>query len=233
MTKETDRLDLRILEYLKRKTRVKGIRVRISEMRRKYPALTLNAAAHIWAQKRKLSVARYLTEKDRESLKSVKLEPIPIKIGKQRKRLIKIANYETDDKLLKAHIDEINKTYTYGCYTACFVLCRKVLENLLLNILKVKYPGKDKTHRERYWDFNRNRPLEFSRLLKSLRENKNDFIPENKLVERICILAEKFKETADEMTHSLYHIASKKEMDEMNFQQILDLIRELFKKLQL
>jgi hypothetical protein len=230
MTKKIDGLDPKILKYLERKTRRNDIRVRISEIRRKYPALTLNAAAYIWAQKRKLSVARYLTERDRESLKSVKLEPIPIMIEKQRKRLIKIANYETDDKLLKAHIDEINKTYNYGCYTACFVLCRKVLENLLLNILKMKYPGKYKTHREKYWDFNKNRPLEFSKLINSLRENKNDFIPENKLIERICTLVEKFKETADEMTHSLYHIASKKEIDEMNFQRILDLIRELFKK---
>ncbi|MGC9015002.1 MAG: hypothetical protein ACP5KW_11555 [Thermoproteota archaeon] len=158
------------------------------------------------------------------------MEPIPIKIKQQRKRLTVIANYETKDKLLKAHIDEINKTYTHGCYTACFILCRKVLENLLLNILKVKYPGKDKTHREKYWDFSRNRPLEFSKLVESLRKNKDNFSPENQLVERICDLADEFKETANEMTHSLYHIATKKEIDETRFQYILDLIKELSKK---
>jgi len=230
MRKEIDRLDPRILKYLERKTQEKGIRVRISEIRKKNPALTLNAAAHVWAQKKGLSVTRYLSEKDRESLKSVKLEPIPIKIRKQRKRLITIAKYETKDKLLEAHIDEINKTYTYGCYTACFVLCRKVLENLLFNILKKKYPGKDKTHREKYWDFTKNRPLEFSKLIDNLRESKNDFTTENRLVERICALADKFKENANDMAHSLYHIANKKEIDDTRFQYILYLIKELFKK---
>jgi hypothetical protein len=49
------------------------------------------------------------------------------------------------------------------------------------------------------------------------------------LVERICDLAEGFKDEADDMTHSLYHIATKKEIDERNFQQILILIAELEK----
>ena len=45
--------------------------------------------------------------------------------------------------------DEINKTYTYGCYTATFILCRKVLENLLIHhVLRRKYPKKIKEHRE-------------------------------------------------------------------------------------
>jgi hypothetical protein len=44
-------------------------------------------------------------------------------------------------------------------------------------------------------------------------------------------LAGGFKETANEMTHSLYHIARKSEIDGKGIQEILDLISELEKSI--
>jgi hypothetical protein len=46
-------------------------------------------------------------------------------------------------------------------------------------------------------------------------------------VERTCGLAKAFKDEADDMTHSPYHMATKKEIGEKNFQQIIDLIAVL------
>ena len=232
-------LDPRILEKLKEKLKGEmtesSIRSALSRIRRKYPSLTLNAAAEFLAKMKNFSVARYLTEKDREALRNIQFVPLKVPISKRRskKKIIKIANYETDDKLLKAHLDEINKAYTHGCYTATFVLCRKVLENLLIHhILRKKYPKKTKEHREKYFDFSRNRYIDFNKIIENLRRSSTDFGTEKKLVERICDLAEGFKETANEMTHSLYHIATKKEIDSKNFQHILDLIKELEKSLE-
>ena len=39
-------------------------------------------------------------------------------------------------------------------------------------------------------------------------------------------LSEKFKDEANDKTHSLYHISSKKELDDANPQQIFDLVKE-------
>lgn len=103
---------------------------------------------------------------------------------------------------------------------------RKVLENLIVEILRKKYP-EDK---QKYYDFSRKRNHNFNILLKNLRNNSKDFGTECKAVERICQLADFFKETANEMTHSLYHIANKKEIDESRFQEILDLFKELSTK---
>lgn len=169
-----------------------------------------------------------MNEKDRETLKTIVIEKvkIPSVKARQKKKISEIATYDSDDRLLKAHLEEINKAYTYGCYTATFILCRKVLENLIVyHILRKKYPRKSKQHRNKYFDFDRGRNLNFNQLLANLRVSSNDFGPEKKLVERICQLADGFKETADEMTHSLYHVATKKEIDGKNFQHILDLIR--------
>lgn len=228
------KLDPRILNILREKTKgqiqERSIRNALSRIRSNNPYLTLNAAAEVFAKKRGFSIARYLTDRDRETLKTIKIEKVKISSHKarQKMRLKIIANYDTEDKLLKAHLREINKTYTCGCYTACFVLCRKVLENLLIHhILKKKYHENTKEDREKYFDFSRRRFLDFEKLLKNLRDHSGDFGTENKLVERICELAKGFKETANEMTHSLYHIATKREIDEKNFQHILDLIKKL------
>jgi len=229
-------LDQKILEILKKKTNMKeqSIRNALSRIRSKHPSLTLNATAQVFARKRNFSVARWLNDKDRETLKTIVVEKIKIPSTKARrkKEIIKIASYETDDKLLGKHIEEINKAYTCGCYTATFILCRKVLENLIVHhILRKKYPEDTEEHRSKYFDFNRNRNLDFNKLLANLRASSNDFIPENKLVERICQLADGFKETANEMTHSLYHIAKRREIDNKDFQELLDLIATLEKSL--
>ncbi len=86
-------------------------------------------------------------------------------------------------------------------------------------------------HREKYFDFSRGRFLDFGFLLKNFRDSSKDFGPEKQLVKRICKMASEFKETADGMTHSLYHVASKKEVDEKNFQHVLDLIQILEKSI--
>ncbi len=228
------RLNPKILEILKKRTGCKerSIRTKLSEIRRDYPQLTINAAAHIFAKKKGISVAKYLSEEDRKSMENIKIEKVTIKIPKQykKRKIIEIAKFETNNKFLKAHINEINKTYTHKCYTACFVLMRKVLENLIVEILRKKYPEKKKEHKEKYFDFNRKRNHDFNVLLKNLSIYSKDFESERKIVERICQLADRFKERANEMAHSLYHIATKKEIEETNFQDILDLIKELHKK---
>jgi hypothetical protein len=146
--------------------------------------------------------------------------------------IIKFAKYETSDRFLKAHLDEINRTYTHDCYTATFILCRKVLENLIIHhILKKKYPTKSQKDREKYYDARRGRFHDFGILLSNLRESSSDFNSEKPLVERLCQLSDGFKETANDMTHSRYHIARKYELDEKGYQEILDQIAELEKSL--
>jgi hypothetical protein len=206
----------------------------ISGIRRDNPSLSINAAAEVLAQKHNESIQKYLNKEDRDSLKTLSMIRVRIPSPRRRreKEIVVIARYDTDDKWLRAHLNEIDRTYTYQCYTATFILCRKVLENLIIHhILKKKYPDRSRQHREKYFDFSKNRYLDFEKILSNLRNSSNDFLPEKDLVERICDLSLGFKEKANDMTHSLYHIATKKEIDEKNFQQILDLVATLEKGL--
>ncbi len=231
-------LSPRILNMIKIKVKPRksptAIRTALSRIRAKYPFLTLNAAAEVYAKNHNFSISKYLDEKDRESLSRVTLEKIVIRPQQQptKLKIIEMAKYDTNDKLLKAHLTEINKAYTCGCYTATFVICRKVLENLLIHhILRKKFPEIKKEHREKYFDFKKSRFLNFGIVIKNLRKSSNEFVAEKKLVERICNLAVAFKDPANDMTHSLYHIATKKEIDNSQFQTILDLINDLEKSI--
>jgi hypothetical protein len=227
------KLKIEILKKLIKKTELEEstIRSALSRIREKYAFLTLNASAQIFAKEHGFTVTNQLDPVDRQALSHLeeKRVVVPIKQKKEKKEtIIKMANYETNDSLLQKHIDEINRTYTFHCYTATFILCRKVLENLILNILKNKYSENKLEHRTKYIDVKRGRVADFSVLLSNLGESSKDFGPPyDKLANRICQLSEAFKDDANDMTHSLYHIASKREIDENKFQEILDLIRKL------
>lgn len=143
-------------------------------------------------------------------------------------RIIDLVKYDTADHFIKGHIDELNRAYTFKCYTSVFILARKIVENLIIDILKKKFPEKVKANKELYFNINQKRLKDFEEILKNLRSKRNDFGSENKAVERLCDLAAKLKENANNKTHSWYHLVEKKkEIDDLNLNAIFELIKKL------
>jgi hypothetical protein len=209
-----------------------AIYVKLSKLSRKHN-VTLNAAAEIWAKSEKFGVWGLLGDLDRESLKNKSFQTISIKKGasKSIKNEEEFVNYLSQNKFLKAHITEINKCYNYGAPTACYILIRKVLENLVVEVIKKKFPDRTKEEKEIYLNLEKGRIHDLSDLIKNLREKSKKFDPdEKKLIQRFLQLSEEFKDDANDKTHSLYHISSKKELKEKNPQFIFDLIKEFFDK---
>lgn len=210
-----------------------SIRARLSQLSSKH-SFTLGAAAETMARQKKRTVGRLLEDEDRNCLRNNEIKIVEIKENSRKnnqKEIIKFIIYITDNKFLKLHLEEINKCYTAKCYTASFILIRKVIENLITEIIKKKLPNQTKEHKELYLNFSTGHVRDLSELIKNLRDKTNSFDPdEKKIVQRILQLSEQFKDDANDKTHSLYHISSKKELDDKNPQQILDLIKEFFDK---
>ncbi len=232
------RLNPEILKIIKKKTGMgeQAIRNAISTLKNtKFPRTTQNAAAQLFAQIRGFSVAQKLKTEDRNTLPNIELEK-PVKIlrkenkSPQKKKIIEFVTYTTQNKFLRAHLDEINRCYTHNCYTASFILIRKVIENLITEMIKKKFPNNTKQEKELYLDLAEGRTHDLSILIKNLRNKASAFDPqEKKLVLRILQLSEQFKDDANDKTHSLYHISNKTELDNKNPQMIFDLITEYFK----
>jgi hypothetical protein len=150
--------------------------------------------------------------------------------GQHQKKIIKLINYETTDPFKKGHIEELHRTYTYGCYTAVFILARKIVENLIIDIFKKNYPENTKENKELYFNIKQNQYHNFDKILENLKSKCNDFGTNNKGVERLCTLAKELKNKANDKAHSWYHLVKKKkEIDDLNLQQIIDIIISLEK----
>lgn len=224
-------LDKEVLKLLLKKTGLKSqasIRVRISELRRKYSGLTPNAAAQFYAEKFGKSIMFKLNNEDRQSLHQANIQATPpraIYIKKSKKRsskLFEYLKYPSKDKFEQKHVEEINKAYNCGCYTAVYILCRKVIENLIIKLLRKQFKEKDVAL---YWDQPRGRLCDFKIILRNINLKSNQFPgPIQAAVKRLVSKAYIFAKDANNKTHSLFHIATKKELDDANIDEIFELI---------
>jgi hypothetical protein len=208
-----------------------SVRQYISRERTSHPRATLNAAAQLFALKNKKTVLRMLGEEDKKTLPDVEIEKERITVKQKmniKKEKVKIfIDYQTADHFKSGHIDEINRAYTHNCYTAVFILTRKIIENLIIGILIKKFPK----NRCLYWDDVKKRYLDFSVVLGNLLKMKNDFGTNVSAVDRFHQLAKPFKSDANDKTHSLFHLVkNKKELDDIGIKDIVELIGVLEKE---
>lgn len=225
------KLNPAVLDFLHKKLQkaVVTIRSDISRLKHDYPQSTLNAVAQIYALQHGLSVRRLIAKEDKLTIPAVKIEKTPIlkkkKKGTSREPTKKIIEFETNDHFLKKHILEINRAYNHKCYTCVFVLSRKVLENLIIGVLKTKYP----VNRELYFDIPKGRNQDFSVVLDSLYKKRSDFGDDKKeIIERLQQKLKPFKNDANDKVHSLYHIVENaKEIDDWNLDSIMAMITKI------
>lgn len=151
---------------------------------------------------------------------------------KPRKRsatsLETIIDYDSDNHFIKGHVAEINRAYNARCYTSVFILSRKVIENLIIDILKKKFPEKTLANKELYFDTGQRRYRDFDVILKNFNSKRDSFGTDNKAVSRLCSLAGAFKNDANDKTHSWYHLVeNKSEIEKLSLEAIFELIKSL------
>lgn len=229
------RINPTIVKYLADKLGLKPSTVEkeIYLLQKSYPNLTKNALAQIYATKNRVSVFRKLDKEDKATLPSTEVVPekISLKAKKTNREKVSIRalfEYDTKDHFKSGHINELNKAYTYRCFTAVFVLLRKIIENLIIDILRAKYPDSKREDKELYFDITHGRFNDFDVILRNLYERRNDFGAENKAVERLYALARGLKSDANDKAHSWYHLVeSESEVENLNVVQIIELIKRL------
>jgi hypothetical protein len=107
-------------------------------------------------------------------------------------------------------------------------LCRKLIENLLTDLIRTKYPQNNLQNVELYFDISRGRTRDFSEIIQNLKKRSTDFGPDKKLLERALLKSEEFKDDANDKAHSWFHILkSPRELDDKNIQDIVDMIGKL------
>jgi hypothetical protein len=204
-------------------------------LRSNYSQSTVNAVAQLYAKANHTTVYGKLDKEDKASLPNIELEKEKITI-KQKSKKTKAAknkidiliSHQTSNPFRKGHIEELNRAYTYKCFTSVFILLRKIVENMLIDILRRKFPSKNLANKELYFDVDQNRFKDFSIIIANFRKKALDFSVDKKLVEKIADSATLLKDKSNDKAHSWFHLVKRKaEVDDLDPQTLIDLIAQL------
>lgn len=144
----------------------------------------------------------------------------------------KFLSLNVKDNFYKKLENEINLVYSTEAYTATFVLSRKLIENLVIEVLRKKYGNKTKENVEIYFSTDFARFHDFSMLLQNLEDRKSDFDMDEGIVENFISLVKPFRKKANRDAHSIVDFTDKKrDLEKYDIQQMADLLIRLYSKI--
>ena len=121
---------------------------------------------------------------------------------------------------------EINKCYKLGAYTASFTLSRKLIENLVIDILRRKFP-QSQENLEIYYRSNEGRFHDLSVLLRNLEEKKKEFGIEEETIDEFFKLIKPFRPTANSNAHSIIVWGEKDSLDKLQIEKMAGLLLKI------
>jgi hypothetical protein len=151
-----------------------------------------------------------------------------VRENKDRKALLDFAT-DYPNKFYINLEEEINACYITSLSNATLMLSRKMVENLLYNIIEEKFP-KDMALR---YDVHRGRTLYFSVLIENLQSKLPEFNKEQKeLIDRLLVLIKQFRRDANATTHKVIeYMEGPDDVDKLKIMEIVQLELMLIKKI--
>lgn len=126
--------------------------------------------------------------------------------------------------------EEINFCLNHELFTSVFILSRKLIENLVIDVLRTKFPPSDTTI-NLYFDTRNGRFLDFSILLKNLEEKKEEFSIDKDSIERFLSLVKPFRPRANSNAHSIETLADRKDVERFKIPEMTALLFRIFGKM--
>ena len=133
-----------------------------------------------------------------------------------------------DDLFYNELRDEINKAYQMRLFTSVMLLSRKLFENLIIEILRMKYPPKYSGNLEIYY-FERDQKFQnFTILLMNIEERKSDFTLDENIITEIISLIKPFRKKANSSAHSIIIVSNEKNISKHDIPRISSLLFKLY-----
>jgi len=128
-------------------------------------------------------------------------------------------------------VDEMNRAYESELYTSVMLLSRKLLENLVIDVLRIKYPPNISGNLEIYFIEDKGRFQDFTVLLHNLEERKEDFGLDEDLIKEFVSLVKPFRPRANATVHSIIITSDETEIGKFNIRKMVALLNRLLTKL--
>jgi len=130
--------------------------------------------------------------------------------------------------------EEINKCYKMGAYTTAFILSRKLLENLVIDILRGKFPQSEENLKI-YYRLNDHgkdgRFHDFMTLLRNLDNKKKEFGIDKEVIEEFLRLIKPFRPTANSNAHSIIIQGDKETLDKLQIENMAGLLVKILRNI--
>lgn len=122
--------------------------------------------------------------------------------------------------------DEINQSYIANYPNGAFFLSRKLVENLVFNILEKKFPNDAVL----WFDTNRNFHLPLNQLIKNLYDKRNDFKPNTKkYIEKFYSEVQSFVKETNSKAHNIFdYLNNKDELDKFKIGDLVQLLINIY-----
>jgi hypothetical protein len=108
------------------------------------------------------------------------------------------------------------------------ILSRKLIENLIIELLRKKFPSKKDMNL--YYNTTEKRFHDFSILLGNLNNQKNLFIPDITEIEKIIQMAQPFRKGANNATHYPFENPDESKILELKISEIVESILRIYHK---
>lgn len=152
----------------------------------------------------------------------------PILITTTKRKLPVLLDIEFNDFFYDALKKEINKAYKFGLFTSTMFLSRKLLENLVIEILRIKYPQNVQGNLDIYYNARDGRFHDFTILLRNFEQKKDDFNVDKQIISEFISLVKSFRPRANSNTHSIVVISNEDEVLTYDIEKMAALLLKLW-----
>ncbi|WP_406662331.1 hypothetical protein V7O66_06410 [Methanolobus sp. ZRKC3] len=134
----------------------------------------------------------------------------------------KLLNVELADEHYRHLKNEINLTFKNGLFISTFILSRKLIENLMLDILKTRFPPISNENANLYFDRKYQIHKDFNLLLDSFEQRKGDFPIDTEELDQFIQELSIFKLKEKANSHSINDIPDSNKIRSCNIEKIVE-----------
>jgi len=122
---------------------------------------------------------------------------------------------------------EINRSYRFKIFTGTVILSRKIIENLIIDIMRLKFPPNNEKNIALYFRTEDGRFHDLTILLKNLEAKKEEFKIDMPIIEHLLTLIKPFRPNANSKAHSIIMIGEEKELLNADIERMVELLLKI------
>lgn len=122
---------------------------------------------------------------------------------------------------------EINNCYKAEFWTSAFILSRKMIENLVIDVLRLKFPQSGMGNLNLYYRPSDGRFHDFTVLLKNLEDKKDEYGVDKQIITEFISLVKPFRPQANSTAHSIIMECNEKKLVDAKVERMVEYLLKL------